>query len=177
MSDIKTALKSIISLPGEVYSLVGTVVAVDDSKRVCDVEPINGDAIIYDVRLQAAQEKEDGIVLIPAQGSEVIVTFLGPNDGYVAQRTIVDKILIVIEGQTLEYTKKGLSLFSEEASMAEQLEAMLLTLGKLIDTLLQFQLATNVGPTVSVMPQIVTLLNQHKLDFQKVNDKIKTFMY
>lgn len=158
-------------------SIVGKVVEVDEAGRLCTVEPINNDAVLYDVRLQAEQSATDGVVIIPAVDSYVVVTMLGESDGYVAQRSRVDKIVWTVEGQTLEYTKDGLKLASADAAYTEQVETLLDTLAALIDTLLQFQLSTNMGPTISVMPQVVTALNQHKADLNQVKSKLKTMLY
>lgn len=161
----------------ELYSVVGEVIEVDEAKRFCTVAPLNGDADIFDVRLQAAQELTDGVVLIPKIGSWVIVTFTGPNDGYIAERSQVDKVLWVTEKQTLEFTKAGLRLFSDKAEFTTEVEALLDTLAALIQTLTEFQLSTNMGPTIAVMPQIVAKLNQHKTDFEGVKKNLKTMLY
>lgn len=161
----------------QVYSVVGTVTEVDEAARVCTVQPLNGDAELFDVRLQAELDSEDGLVLIPAVGSWVVVTFLEQNTGYVAATGKVDKVMWKVEGQKLEFSKSGLSLSSDQATYTDQVEKMMDTINALIDTLLQFQLATNMGPTVSVMPQVVALLNQHKADFSQVKTKLKTILY
>ena len=177
MNDIASALRSITKRDDELYSVVGKVKEVNEAGRVCNVEPLNGDAEMFDVRLQAAQEQTDGLVLIPKVGSWVIVTFTGKNDGYVAERSQVDKVLLVIEGQTFEYTEKGLSMKSEQAGFAEQVEKLLDTLDALTQTLMQFQLSTNMGPTIAVMPQIIIELAQHQTDLKEVKTKIKTMLY
>ncbi len=177
MSDLKTALRKVTESDDEIYSVVGKVVEVDESARVCTVEPLNGDATLFDIRLQADQKMTDGVVLVPAKDSWVIVTFTGPADGYVAERSLVDKVLWVVEAQTLEFTKDGLSLKSDQAQFAKEVETLLDTLDALIQTLTEFQLATNMGPTISVMPQIITKLTQHKTDFAQVKTNLKTMLY
>lgn len=175
---IKDAIQQLAARSNEqVYSVVGRVTEVDEQARVCSVEPLNGDAMLYDVRLQAAQDNADGVVLVPAVNSWVVVTFLADNDGYVAERTTVEKVLWTVDKQTLEFTAKGLKLASDQAAYTEQVEALLDTMGKLIDTLLQFQLSTNMGPTISVMPQVVSALNQHKTAFDQIKSKLKTMLY
>jgi len=175
---IKEAIQELAARSNEqVYSVVGRVTEVNESARVCSVAPLNGDAMLYDVRLQAVHGAADGVVLVPAVDSWVVVTFLAENDGYVAERTTVTKVLWTVEKQTLEFTADGLKLASDQAAYTEQVEALLDTLGKLIDTLLQFQLSTNMGPTIAVMPQVVSALNQHKAAFDQVKSKLKTMLY
>lgn len=175
---IKEAIQRLAAPSNEqVYSVACRVTEVDETLRVCSVEPLNGDAMLYDVRLQAVQEAADGVVIVPAVDSWVVVTFLGDNDGYVAATSTVSKVLWTVEKQTLEYSASGLKLASDQAGYTEQVEALLDTLGKLIDTLLQFQLSTNMGPTITVMPQVVSALNQHKTAFDQVKSKLKTMLY
>lgn len=158
-------------------SIIGTVTEVDESQRTCVLEPLNGDAIVYDVRLQAAIGEDNGPVMIPKVGSYGIAVFLGDNNAFLALFQEVDKVIWKVEGQSLEFSKEGFSLSSSEAKYAEQIEKMIDTVTALIGTLLQFQLATNMGPTIKVMPQVVTLLNQHKADFASVKTKLKTILY
>jgi hypothetical protein len=175
---IKDAIQQLAARRNEqVYSVVCRVTEVNESARVCSVQPLNGDAMLYDVRLQAVHNGADGVVLVPAVDSWVVVTFLAENDGYVAERTTVTKVLWTVEKQTLEFTADGLKLASDQAAYTEQVEALLDTLGKLIDTLLQFQLSTNMGPTIAVMPQVLNALNQHKAAFDQVKSKLKTMLY
>lgn len=175
--NLAQSIREISQRADEVYSVVGKVTEVDEGARTCSVEPLNGDAELLDVRLQAEQSRGVGPVLIPAVGSWVVVTFLSKETGYVAQFSQVEKVLCVVDGATVEFTKKGVSLVSDSASFADQVAALLDTLDGLINTLLQFQLSTNMGPTISVMPQVVTALQQHKADFAKVKSKFETMLY
>ena len=177
MTVIATAIKKLSETGDQVYSVVGTVTEVDELARVCTVKPLNDDADIFDVRLQAELDSEDGLVLVPAVESWVIVTFLGPNTGYIAATGKVDKLMWKVDGQQMEMSKDGLKIFNEQTTYTEQMEAFIDTATALIDTLLQFQLATNMGPTISVMPQIVSLLEKHKADFGQVKTKLKTMLY
>lgn len=160
-----------------VVSVIGTVTEVDEAQRTCVLEPINGDALVYDVRLQAAIGEANGPVMIPKVGAYGIAVFLGDNNAFLALFQEVEKVLWTIDEQVLEFTKAGLSLSNQQAKFAEEQAKLLDTLSALVDTLLQFQLATNMGPTVSVMPQIVTLLNQHKVDLSDIKNNLNSLIY
>lgn len=95
--NLKEAIQSLASTNDEVYSVVGTVTAVDAEKRVCDVQPSNGDAELFDVRLQA-QLQGEGFLLVPAEGSDVVVTFLNQQTGYVAMCSTLERIELGTEG-------------------------------------------------------------------------------
>lgn len=174
---IAQAIRTLSKTDDEVYSLVGKVKALDESARTCDVEPLNGDAEIFDVRLQAEQGGDFGAVLFPRVGSWVIVTFLGKSDAYVAATSEVEKVILKIENQQVEFSASGLKMNSASAGLTEQVEKLLDTLDALTDTLMQFQLATNVGPTVAVMPHVIQKITQSKADFAGVKAKLKTLFY
>jgi hypothetical protein len=101
-------LKEIVHDPSvEVYSIVCSVVSVDESMRTIDAKPINGDAEIFDVRLQSSINSAVGVVLIPKVNSFVVVTFLNKLTGYVALCTEIDKILIDTPEITINGGKNG----------------------------------------------------------------------
>lgn len=160
-----------------VVSVIGTVTEVDEAQRTCVLEPLNGDAVVYDVRLQANVGEATGPVCIPKVGAYGIAVFLGDNNAFLALFQEVEKVLWTVDEQVLEFTKDGFSLSNQQAKFAQEQAKLIDTLSALIDTLLQFQLATNMGPTISVMPQIVTLLNQHKVDLTAVKTNLKTLIY
>lgn len=145
----------------EVYSILGSVVAVDEAQRTCKVEPLNGDATIYRVRLQASPDQAVGTVHIPKVGSKCIVTWLNKETGYLALIDEVDKTILTIDGQEIELTGKGLSWKKDNVSLKGIFD-------ELIATLKAFQLVTNNGPTVQVMPHIVTRLEKIKSDYSKL---------
>lgn len=78
----------------KIYSIIGTVSNVDEVKRICDVTPLGDEATRFDVRLQSAISKEVGIVLIPKDGSDVIISFMNKTQAFVSLTSTLEKILI-----------------------------------------------------------------------------------
>jgi len=142
---IGDAIQRLSKTNDEMYSLVGKVLSVDEDKRTCDVEPINGDAVINNVRLQADLEGKSGLVLFPKEGSHVVVTFLNKQTGYVALCSEVDKI-----------------------SFSKNNNDLLEMMKELIGIMKEFQLSTNVGATIKVMPHIVTRLEILENQFKDI---------
>lgn len=171
------SIKQLSKTADELYSVVGEVTEVDEAARVCTVRPLNGDADLLDIRLQAQEKGEDGFVLIPAVGSWAVVTFLSKETGYVAKCSTVDKVIWTVDKQQFEFTKDGMSLKNDQAAFASEVEKMMDTLDALIQTLTEFQVSTNMGPSIVVMPQIITKLTQHKTDFAQVKTNLKTMLY
>lgn len=81
----------------EFYSKTGKVKNIDETERTCDVEPVDGSAEIFGVRLQASIKSNAGVVLIPKDGSFVTVTFMNKDTGYISQTTEVAKVIGKLE--------------------------------------------------------------------------------
>ncbi len=75
-------------------TLLGTVKAVDEGARTCDVLPIDGSAEIFGVRLNALLEvdgDDKGEYNIPAVNSFVLVTLLDSANAFVSGFSVIDK--------------------------------------------------------------------------------------
>ncbi|MCX6256842.1 MAG: hypothetical protein NTW49_02930 [Bacteroidia bacterium] len=110
--ETKEILREITKNRHEIFCVVGKVISVNETERTCDVKPINGDAIIYSVRLQAdiigEGETGTGFWLMPKTGSNVIVAFLNDNVAVIVLSTDIDKLECAIEGISICMTKDGL---------------------------------------------------------------------
>jgi hypothetical protein len=142
---LSDAIKELAKSDHEIYSVVGTVESIDEGKRTCDVQPANGDALLYGVRLQAEMDRDDGIVAIPKKGSYVIVTFLNKQTGYVSLTSEIDYIQV-----------------KTSQDLATEVEGLIDIIDSLIGILQNFQVLTPMGPSTNVMPQVITQLNQQK---------------
>jgi hypothetical protein len=151
--DMKELIEKLVDIPSPYNSKLCKVVKVNKDARTCDVEPLDGTATIFDVRLQAFQDDTEGVVLYPKMSSMVVVTLLNNETGYVSLTSEVDYV---------QFKNGGVDLRTE-------LDKMFDLMGSLIDLLTKFQLMTNMGVTVQVMPNVVLELEKLK---QK-NDKIK----
>jgi len=76
------------------YSVIGTAVNVDETKRTCNLEPLEDDAIRTGVRLQSVISETQGFVLIPKEGSFIAVTFFDKSKGFVSLTSELEKIII-----------------------------------------------------------------------------------
>lgn len=92
MTDIAGHIKKLADNGDEVYAMICKVLAVDANERTCDVEPLNGDADIFGVRLQSDLNASTGFMVVPVVGSNVLVSFLNKNAAYVAMCSEVDYV-------------------------------------------------------------------------------------
>lgn len=100
MDEIKKMLRQITEdKNAEIYSVVCTVESVDEAKRTADVAPINGNAEIFDVRLQSSLNGSNGACMFPVVGSVVVVTFLNNLTGYVSLFSEIDKMVLDVDNE------------------------------------------------------------------------------
>lgn len=134
---IKESIQRLADKGEVVYSIIGTVIAIDHEARTCDVAPNdNTDAVLYEVMLQAAFDSNTGIVIFPKVGSDVIVTMLDRNTGYVA---------LMSEIENIEIKTTSVDIKAEVTQLYEMLE-------KMLDTIKGLKLLTQSGPTVGISP-------------------------
>lgn len=105
--NIKDLIRQLSDTGEEIYSKICTVVSVDDTKRTCTVRPIDESAEINRVKLQAFINGKTGVYLQPAEGSEVIVTFIGKSAAYVAMYSELDEIFIDVPQITINGGDNG----------------------------------------------------------------------
>lgn len=86
---IKDAIRE-IAKPRDTYSIVCTVSDIDVTNKLCNCTPINGEAVLMNVRLSANNNK--GFMLIPKNDSIVVVTLINNTTGYVAMCSEVDEV-------------------------------------------------------------------------------------
>ena len=77
----------------EIYSKVCKVISVDKDLNTCDVEPLDGDAGLLDVKLTATEENQTGLIVYPEIDSSVIVTFLDKDTAFVSMCTEVEEVV------------------------------------------------------------------------------------
>lgn len=111
-TDIRTIIRRLASPEGGTPTiLVCAVTAVDTEARTVDVEPINEDAPILSVNLQANQGSRAGVVQYPRLGSHVVVGMLeGYDAGCVLLAEDVERIEVDVDGTTLQVDADGIEM-------------------------------------------------------------------
>ena len=101
---IKEAIETMSGTRGQqlVKLVECEVISVDESKRTCNVSVIGGNAEydIENVRLMATVD--DGILIIPTVGSQIIVAHNNKNVRYICQFSEIDKVLLITGDTTIE---------------------------------------------------------------------------
>ncbi len=173
---IGDAIRKLSATDDEVYSIIGEVKDIDQSARTCTVVPINGDAEIFSVRLQSVISNEKGFTAYPKAGSQVVVTFLNKQTGYIALMSDIEKVEVKINLQELTYSADGLHVASSTSDLKSELNAICDLFDGLLTTLQTFQVLTPAGPSTNVMPQVITDLLAKQVQIAQIKTKINTFL-
>lgn len=109
---IKTSIQKLAGTFGAdtVQLLTCSVDSVDVAKRLCIVTPANGSFQSFPAYLMA--ETDDGVLIVPSEGSTVKVIFSNLNSPFVAQYSEINEILIISGNQTYSL-KNGLQQFND----------------------------------------------------------------
>ena len=101
--------KHIDSMPANVTT--GTVKDIDETAYTCTVEREDRPTL-YGVRLNAVEYTGDRFVLIPKQGSYVLVCMVEGDEaeGYLLATSAIDKLLFAIDTTELQVIAGGFSI-------------------------------------------------------------------
>ena len=69
------------------------LVSVDKYLNTCDVDPLDGDAGLLDVKLTATEGNQTGFIVYPEIDSSVIVTFLDKDTAFISMCTEVEEVV------------------------------------------------------------------------------------
>lgn len=112
--NIRRSVQAMIKKMIPPQAIICKVTAVDKATSTCDVEPLNGDAEIFGVKLQADETADFGVIPIPAIDSNVIVQFLDKSNAFVSLIAQIESYLIKINDITLSIDANGIELNGED---------------------------------------------------------------
>jgi phage baseplate assembly protein gpV len=118
--EIKDILKKLHENQDEIYSILCSVVEVDEGQRTIHAKPLNGSAEIFDVRLQTMLSGVIGIVNFPKVGSDVIVNFISKEVAYVALNSEIEKIQLNIGDMSFFVDATNANLDVENTSIISE---------------------------------------------------------
>jgi hypothetical protein len=175
---IKEVIRKLANTDEEVYSIIAKVVNVDNTNRTVDVSPINGDAPIIDVKLQALEKSEDGLVMIPAVGSFVIVTFIDDVKAFVTSTDVLDSILVNIGSQAIRINSEGIAVKSSITDLSDELSTFVDIIKGILSDLEQFKvLCSGPGsPSSAVFPASIGKLKQRSIQLDEMRNKLQTII-
>ena len=164
MSDanIQDLIQRLAKTDSENYSKVCKVIAVNDT--FCDVQPINGDAPISDVKL-VGSKTETPFILIPKVDSLVVVTYTSNSTAYIALVSEIESVKI--RGDANGGLVKVEDLVNKLNALENQVNDILTALKGIVVPLAP----SGTYPLAGSFATIVNLQTTSKSDLE--NDKVK----
>ena len=117
-ANIKDLIQNLANEGGSSSPIPAKVLSVDMVARTCDVQPVDGSADIYDVRLQVSEGNDAGVLIVPLVGSFVLIVFASETLAFVACGEQHEKILIDCDEVTYNGGDLG-GLFIAPKTIAE----------------------------------------------------------
>jgi hypothetical protein len=171
MSEIKSAIRSLVSNDDEVYSIVGFVTKVDKKRKVVNVQPLNDDAELFGVRLQANESDTEGVVIFPKKGSNVTVTFLNKNTGYVAQFSEIESVEWKVGTLKSVVNTEGVHIENKGSDLKKVVDAIIENQDKTFDFLIKLKVVTPAG-IGTLSPEIITQVTIEKQKLAVLKNQI-----
>ena len=107
---IRNSIQELAGVKGadKVHLISATVLSVDETKRTCVVNAISGigEQKIESVLLMTAID--DGMLLVPAIGSTVFVSYSTFNQPFVCLFSELQKVVFIVGENTLQLTSDGI---------------------------------------------------------------------
>lgn len=105
MTNIRDMIKQLAQTDTAACIKIGKVVAVDEYARTVDVEPLDDDAPMQDVRLQGNVKSAFGVVSMPKIGSWVVVGLMDNVCGVVLMTDEIDWHEVTVGDMCLRVTE------------------------------------------------------------------------
>lgn len=96
MSKISAAIKEAAMRNTKLYCELATVDSVDKKSRTIKCTTYNDDSLI-EVQMQSVVDGDDGVLIVPEVGSDVILGFLDKNNSFVILYSKIDEVLIDVK--------------------------------------------------------------------------------
>ena len=130
----------------QIHCKVCTVDAVDEQARTVDCTPIDESAPLPGVNLQANQGSKEGVVMIPAVESYVVVAFLSGATAVVVLCDKIDKMLFKTGNITVEIAEQGIVLNDGALGGLVKVESMVGWMQKVYSDLQTLQSLLAIAP-------------------------------
>jgi hypothetical protein len=170
---IQDSIKKLAANQDEVYSCIAKVIKVNGS--TVDVDPLSGDATIFDVRLQANIKKSDGLLIKPKNGSFVIVTFINKNVATVTGMAEIDSIEFS-NANVKALVDKAVSLEVKNIDLSKEISSMFDKIDSLITLISNIKVLTPVGPSTGLTPDMYPQLIQKQTEFKAIKQRLTTII-
>ncbi len=160
------ALRGNIKSEGDGFPSVVQAVVVEAGDTFCKVKLTDNDLELEEVMFSATEENTNGFILIPRQETNVLIGTIGGDENslYVVAMDEVQKVKLVIEGETLIIDKDGfnMELSNGKVTVKNSTSDLKQLLTDVVDMVMQLTVSTAVGESGTPLPPTITQANDFK---------------
>lgn len=163
--------------------LIRATVTTVNADYTCDVQPINGEAELYDVKLRVTQnDTQSGVVAFPKKGTIALVLVANETDAYLLHAVEIERILIVQNGFRAEVDADGNLIFNAGSNdglvklpvLQQEIAKLNTYLNTIKQTFSSWVPVPNDGGAALKTAMVSALASQQTADLSQAgNDKIK----
>jgi hypothetical protein len=153
------ALKSNINVDRKSFPVVFQATVVDVGNNTCKIKTIDNDLELEDVQFSATEGNDNGFILIPKQGTNVLVGLIGDDENslYLVSIDEIDAVKTTIGDQTFLITENGfeLEMSSGKLTLKNNISDLKVILSDIVSMVSQITVSTGVGPSGTPLPPTV----------------------
>ncbi len=166
------ALKGNIKNEGDSFPSIVQAVVIEANDTFCKVKLTDNDLELEEVMCSATEENANGFILIPKENTNVLIGTIGGDENslYVVAMDEVQKVKLVIDGETLIIDKDGfnLELSSGKITIKNSISDLKQLLTDVVDMVIQLTVSTAVGASGTPLPPTITQANGIKNSINKL---------
>jgi len=172
--EIADSIRKIVGI-SEPQNMLAKVISVDESKYLAEVEPVNGMANFIDVRIQAIQEGNNGVFIVPEVNSIVMINVINNELAVIGQTSEV-KELKYINGIEIIANNKGLFVGSSSSDLKSDLEALISNVEALHDAISKLTVTCSAPGSPSTPPINVAEFVANKAKLIPIKQNLKSYL-
>lgn len=168
-------IRDAIQKLGKLYQfdtvVYGQITSVNESKQLCDLQPSNGDAEIFDIRLQTTDDK--ALLFIPTKGSYALAIMESETSGFLVWTEQTDSCQFKVGDTHIYVSKSGIEIKKDTTDLKDVLLDFLKDYDDTLDMLTKPLFVAGQIP-VTLLPTALPTIVKKKVELAKVKNNINT---
>jgi len=175
---LRKALQTLANKEEEPYSVLAEVLSLDKDQRTIHAKPINGDAEVYNARLQSSLSGTIGMVQFPLVGSYVILSFVSKTVAIVVCTEEIEESILRIGNQEIRVNSDGVAIKSTTSDLSKVMNDLADTIKSTLSLLETFTVVCGSpgSPSASVFPATIGRLRSESLKIDKFKQQLNTII-
>lgn len=158
-----------------VYSVPGTVTAVDEQAMTCDVSLASGEADVYGVRISAVPDSS-GLRMVPSVGAACIITWMSRTTAFLSMVSDLDHLQCEVGNTTLYIDPEGVQLSRGAENLRSLLEDLCAEVRDLAQAVATMTVTCSAPGSPSSPPVNVAAFTTASTSIQTILNRVSTLL-